>query len=220
MDKQLILSFLEDLSKHNSKEWMDKNRDRYKEAKNIWLEEIKLILGRIAKHDPALRLVQPKNTISRITNNRRFHPDKPVYTDTFTFTPYKNIHSASFHISISPAYSFIGGGLYHADNEQLNKVREAIDYDGDELKKIVADKNYKKLFSGLDNYDDDLRTSPKGYKKDHKHIDLLKRKNLTSRVEIKRKQFLSDKFADLAEHAFILLKPMIDYLNKAIGFEE
>lgn len=220
MNKKLIFDFLEDLSNNNSKVWMDKNRDRYKQAKNIWLNEIALMLNRLAKYDERLRPVQPKDTITRINNNRKFHPDRPVYKDNFTFTPFGGISSASFHVSISPSYSFIGGGVYHPSPDDLQKIREAIDYDGSELLKITQEKKFAKIFGGLNDDPDKLKSAPKGFPKDHKHIELLRRKNFTAIVEITKDQVIADSFADYIEKMFLVLKPMMDYLNRAISFEE
>ncbi len=220
MDKKLILDFLRDLSNNNSKEWMDKNRDRYNEAKNIWLNEVGLYLNRYAKYDPKLKHVLPKDTITRINNNRRFHPDKPIYKDNFTFTPYHGIASASIHISLSPNYSFIGGGLYHPYPAILAKVRDAIDYNGNVLLDIVNDKKYVNIYGGLEDDPDQLKSAPKGFDKDHQYIELLRRKNFISRFSISSEQFISDEFVDLAEKAFVIIKPLLDYLNTAIEFEE
>lgn len=219
-DKKLIFDFLEDLSRNNSKEWMDSNRERYKEAKNIWLDEIARILGRLSVYDERLKLVRPKDTVGRINNNRRFHPDRPVYRDYFTFTPYSGISRASYHISISPSRSFIGGGIYHPDAVDLAKIREAIDYDGSELLDIAGGKKFKELFGGLNEDPDRLKSAPKGYPKDHKYIDLLRRKNFTAIAVVTREDVTADSFEGFAEETFLVLKPLIDYISRAITFEE
>ena len=219
MDKKLIFNFLRDLSKNNSKEWMNEHRNKYIEAKNIWLNEIEIILNRLSLYDENLKFIRPIDTISRINNNRRFHPDKPIYKDNFTFTPYNGMFSASFHISLSPEYSFMGGGIYHPDNFTLNKIREAIDYDGSLLMKILNSKKFIDFYGSLDYDSDQLKSAPKGYNKDHKYIDLLKRRNFTAIIELTQKEVISEKFVGYISEAFISIKPLIDYLNNAIAFK-
>ena len=141
MSKQKVYSFLKDLTANNSKEWMDANRKRYHEAKDIWLSEIEVWLKRLAKHDPRLENIRPKDTIFRINNNRRFHPDRPLYKDNFGFSPFSP-EEATFYLQISPNNSFVGGGLWHPGSEVLKKIRDGIDYDGQELLNIVN----KKIF--------------------------------------------------------------------------
>ncbi len=82
-----VLKFLGDLSKNNSKEWMDANRDKYLTAKECWLNEVEKILTILCKYDyEHFSLLEPKKCISRITNNRMFNPDLPTYKTYFTFS--------------------------------------------------------------------------------------------------------------------------------------
>ena len=144
MNKKKIYDFLRDLTANNSKEWMDANRKRYTEAKEIWLSEIEQILMRLSAHDPAFEKIKPKDTIMRINTNRRFQPNKPIYKDNFAFSP-SSMEEASFYIHLSPQESFIGGGYYRPESAILQKIRAAIDYNGDELKRIVSTPEFKKF---------------------------------------------------------------------------
>lgn len=78
MNTKVILDFLSDLSSNNSKEWMDQNRSRYTEVRNIWMAEVELFLRSLSRFDERLESVQAKETVHRINNNRRFQPDKPL----------------------------------------------------------------------------------------------------------------------------------------------
>ena len=138
VSKRYILEFLKDLRHNNSKEWMDANRTRYHKAKECWSEEAALILKRLAQHDTAFAHVTPKATLSRINNNRRFHPDKPVYKDYFNCDPDKTQKDVSvLHLSVGPGTSFIGGGLWRPQKEALDQYRAAIDYNGAFFREIV-----------------------------------------------------------------------------------
>ena len=143
VEREYIFRFLRDLRNNNSKEWMDENRDRYQTAKERWLADIQDILNRIVKYDKAFGDIDPKKTITRINNNRRFHPDKPIYKSFFSCTPTATKDGSAFHISIGPDQSFVGGGVYHPDKETLEKVRAAFDYNGDEFKKLISSKKLR-----------------------------------------------------------------------------
>lgn len=218
--KKQIFDFLKALDANNSKEWMDAHRAEYMRAKDTWLAEIETILKRLSKHNPAFADVDPKSTITRINRNRRFNPDKPIYKDNFTCTPFGGMNSPAFHISISPNGSFMGGGLYHPDSPTLLKLREAIDYDGDVLLKIVGKKSFKDFYGGLDTDAEALKKAPQGYSPDHPFIDLLKRKNFISTVTLTQKEIIADDFPKLVEKAYVAIKPMLDYLDKAVNFQE
>ncbi|PRX54860.1 DUF2461 domain-containing protein [Flagellimonas meridianipacifica] len=217
-DKKYIYSFLRDLKNNNSKEWMDANKGRYQKAKNLWLKEIELILERLSKHNSFFSQFQPKQTIMRINNNRMFHPDKPVYKDYFACSPnVKTNPIAHIHITAGLSWSFLEGGLWAPEKPVLNQVREAIDYDGEVLNDIINDKKFQKMFGGLAKDSKKLKSAPKGYSKEHEHIDLLQYNNITAQVELTEEMVVSNHFVDFVEEAYLTLKPLNDYLEKAIS---
>ncbi|MEL6969597.1 MAG: DUF2461 domain-containing protein [Bacteroidota bacterium] len=219
MSKQKIFDFLRDLSANNSKDWMDVNRKRYHEAKDIWLSEIELILRRLVTHDPDFEQMRAKDTLMRITNNRRFHPDKPLYRDHFACSPNTDLQTPGFYIHISPSGSFIGGGIYRPPSPVLQKIREGIDYDGEKFKQILRSAPFTDMYSDLDRDEHMLKTAPRGFAKDHIHVDLLRRKSFTAITPLTEAQVVSDDFPAFAERAYLSLKPFCDYLTQAVKFE-
>lgn len=219
--KEEIFQFLEALSLNNSKEWMDQNRAQYQKTKQSWLDEIQRILDRLAPYDPALSHVEPKKTITRINNNRRFQPDKPIYKDFYSCSVTGGPGTPAFHISISPSESFIAGGLYKPEKEQLLKVRQAFDYDGEEFKNILNAPAFQKHFGGLsDTLDQKLKRVPRGFPKDHPHTDLLLYKSITATRQLTTAEVCSEQFIDLVEQAYLALQPMNQYLDQALNFED
>lgn len=219
MSKIKIYDFLRDLTENNSKEWMHANKKYYLAAKTAWLEETERILKRLAKHDPRFEKVSPKKAIFRITNNRQFHQDRPIYRDNFGCAPVEDMYKPGIYIFVSPKETFIGGGLHKPESKTLKKVRSAIDYDGEKLREILEGAEFKDFFGELDTYDNHLKTSPRGYDVEHKHIELLRYKSFTVRHSVTQKEFLSDDFPKLVERAYLLLQPLNDYLLRAVEFE-
>ncbi|MEO1451886.1 MAG: DUF2461 domain-containing protein [Bacteroidota bacterium] len=219
--KQDILHFLQDLSQHNSKDWMDENRSRYHAAKNRWIEEVETILNRLSVHNPGFAMVQPKDTLSRINNNRRFHPDKPVYKDFFSCEPGGKVRGNSlFYLSVGVSWSFVGGGMHNPEKEQLKAFRSAIDYDGAAFSGILDAPAFQQFYGGLTHFKNNLKSAPKGYSKDHPYIEHLRLQAITATREIRKADFLSDGFVDFIEEAYLAFKPMEDYLFKVMQFEE
>ncbi|MGC1473831.1 MAG: DUF2461 domain-containing protein [Psychroserpens sp.] len=218
VNKSYIFQFLRDLRNNNSKEWMDENRERYHSMKECWLHEIELILARLSKHNSDFERVNPKKTLSRINNNRRFHPDKPVYKDRITCSPAgrKAYDISTFFISIGPGESFIGGGIYRPQKELLEKIRAAIDYDGQLLKAIINQNDFVSFYGALNVYDDKLVTSPQNYNKNHKYIDLINHKSFTATTPLTEEQVTSSKFVDLVEEAYLKFRDLDQFLIKAI----
>lgn len=216
-NKKAILDFLKDLSKNNSKEWMDDNRGKYIFAKDAWLEEVQQILTLLKKFDKDyFEHFKPKDCISRITNNRMYNPNLPVYKDFFTFSIMDKTDMFSpLHISIGVENSFIGCGYHNPDKQTLKNIRDAIDYDGKSLQTILEKKKFKEFFGGLSNFTEPLKTSPKGYDKDHPFVEYLRYKNYTVLRNLTHKEFLDDNFIKTVEQAYELSKPFGEYLKKA-----
>lgn len=218
VEKEYIFRFLRDLGNNNSKDWMDENRNRYDTAKKRWIEEIDLILKRLSEHDTYFEQFKPKDTLSRINNNRRFHPDKPVYKDYFTCAPSTKEDAISrIHISIGVSGSFAGGGLHRPDKENLDKIRGAIDYDGQELLDIINHKDFQNLFGGLADMGSKLKTSPQGYSNEHKYVELLRYKNYLAKKDFTQKEVASENFIDLIEECYLALQPLNHFLRKALS---
>ncbi|MEO0897164.1 MAG: DUF2461 domain-containing protein [Bacteroidota bacterium] len=212
-----VLNFLLDLSKNNSKEWMDINRDKYIDAKEIWLKEVQKILTMLCKYDnDYFSQFEPKKCISRITNNRMFNPDLPTYKTYFTFSVMdKSDNFSPLHISVGIESSFVGCGYHNPDKKTLKNIREAIDYDGKSFKDIVENKEFKSFFGGLNSFIKPLKTSPRGYAKDHPYVEYLRFKSFVVARDLTQKEITGDDFLDIIEKSYVLTEPFRAYLKKA-----
>lgn len=215
MAKKNIFLFLEALTANNSKEWMDKNRSWYEETKGEVVALFDPILEEIKRVDP--RIVQPnaRRAISRINNNLMFHPDRPTYKDHFGVVFGFGKGLADFYVGLGVEEVEIAGGLWHPDSERLKKVRMEIDYEGDKLSGIIGSKPFQ------DSYElytqDTLKTTPKGYPKDHEHIELLRLKTFAAFRQISRKDVYSSDFGEMVVESYLAIVPLLDFINTAIS---
>ncbi len=216
-NNKIVLDFLKDLSQNNSKEWMDTNRDRYITAKECWLNQVQEILQMLCKYDNGyFSRFDPKNCISRITNNRMYNPNLPLYKDFFTFSVMDKTDIFSpLHISVGFENSFVGCGYHNPDKQTLKNIRDAIDYDGQQLRSILENKKFKSFFGGLSNFTEPLKTSPRGYAKDHPFVEYLRYKNFTVSHSLTRNDIESDNFLEIVEQSYVLAEPFKNYLKKA-----
>lgn len=216
--KSYIWDFFLDLQNNNSKEWMDDNRKRYHTAKQYWLEEVAAVLQRLSTHDTYFEQFQPKDTITRINNNRMYHPDKPVYKGHFACSPSgKTDQVAKIFFAFGPEFTMIGGGLYRPDSKALKSIREAIDYDAEELFDIINDKKLVEVTSGLAKDENKLKTSPKGYDNDHPHVELLRYKSFTAQYTPLKKDIINADLATEVERVYLAIQPLVKWLEKAIS---
>ena len=215
MDFKNLFQFLTELNQNNSKEWMDSHRKWYKEVRSgyiSWLDGMNLIFSEI---DDGYFDTPGKKAIARINNNLMFHPNKPIYKDYFGAALDRAPKRADFYIEIGLHGSMLAGGFWRPEAQILGSIREAIDYDGEVLEKIVKKKSFKDTFGGL-YADEKLKTAPKGYPKDHPQIDLLRNKTFAVMHAFKNEAVLQKGFEEIVIKVYKEMLPFRNYLNQAV----
>jgi uncharacterized protein (TIGR02453 family) len=219
MDFTQILAFLTKLAKNNNRDWFEKNKGVYLQAKENYELFVANLLNELVKFNPELGGLNPKKIPFRIYRDVRFSKDKSPYKVNMGagFSPNgKMEQEPGYYIHIQPGNkSFVAGGLYMPDPGNLSKVRQEIDYNSTGFLKILNDKKFKKYFKGLDNFDK-LKTMPKGYPKDHPQIDLLKNKSFVVSHYFSDKDVKDKKFVKQVVEVCKAIKPMNEFLNEAM----
>lgn len=215
MNFKRLYDFLRELERNNSKEWMDKNRKRYHQVRNDfmgWLDEMDTALADL---DDSYYPTPGRKGINRINNNLMFHPHKPIYKDYFGAALDKAPNSADFYLEFGTNGSMFAGGCWRPDSKSLRSIRDAIDYDGEEFKKIIGKKSFKAIFGEL--YEDEkLKKAPKGFSNDHPHIDLLRNKTFAVAYSFSEEDVYSDNFKEKVIEVYKEMLPFRRYLNRAV----
>lgn len=215
MDFKNLITFLKELQKNNNKEWMDANRKRYKAIRDDFIQWLDGLNATLATLDEEYYDTPGRKGINRINNNLMFHPNKPVYKDHFGAGLDKRPHTGDFYIEIGIERGMFAGGLWRPDAKRLQSLREAIDYNGEELKAILTKPSFKKRFGGL--YEDvKLTNAPKGFSNQHPHIDLLRNKTFAVASEFSTSEVLKDDFEKEVIAAYMEMLPFRRYLNQAL----
>lgn len=215
MNFKNLIAFLKELQQNNSKEWMDANRKWYKEVRNDYVQWLDKMNAKLATIDDGYYDTPGKKGINRINNNLMFHPNKPIYKDHFGAGFDKRPNTGDFYVEVGIQRSMFAGGLWRPDANRLRSVRDAIDYDGEELQSILNKPSFNNLFGGL--YEDEkLKTAPKGFSNDHPHIELLRNKTFAVVTEFSSDLVLKDNFEDFLIDSYLEMLPFRQYLNKAI----
>lgn len=157
------------------------DHDRAKENVTEFAGEL---IRELSKIDPSLDAgIDPKKAVLRIYRDVRFSPDKTPYKNNFgigRMTSGKNVMHIGYYMQIQPGGSFIAGGSWMPEADQLKKVRQEIDYNAAALKKVIDAPAYKKLFGEFRNQEERLKTVPQGYSAENENIDLLKLKSFVA----------------------------------------
>src|SRR5574337_1162410 len=213
------LDFLRKLKKNNNRDWFEKNKHLYLDAKADGEQCINKVLAGIRAFDKRMNNdLEAKHYMFRIYRDTRFAKDKRPYKHNIgaSMNPGgKKEHAPGYYIHFEPGECFVAGGMWMPEAPTLAKIRQEIDYNLAELKKIVSDKAFKKYFKTLST-EDSLTTTPKGYAKDHPGIELLKLKSFIVVCDLSDKDVLGKNFAKKAAEIFKAMKPLNDFLQRAI----
>jgi uncharacterized protein (TIGR02453 family) len=211
------LEFLSDLKKHNERDWLQKNRNRYLEAKSNFENFIQAVIDKITAFDPILKGLEASSCTYRINRDIRFSNDKTLYkTHMGAFIlrggKQNGDRYAGYYIHVEPGNnSMIAGGAYIPPAPWLKIIREKIDEQGDKFLKIIENKEFANFFGQLEG--EKLKTAPKGFPRDHPLIELLKMKSyLVSRMIPDREITSTDCF-ELIIKGSRIMKPLNDFLN-------
>ncbi len=219
MDFPLVLKFLKTITKNNNREWFEKNKSQFLEAKEKFEDFLEALHKELVKFDDGLAGLNARKLGFRIYRDVRFSKDKRPYKVNMGagFSPGgKMMQEPGYYIHIEPGKSFIAGGMYMPTPENLAKIRQEIDYNPKSISKILNDKSFKELFDGLDDFDK-LKTMPKGYPKDHPQIELLKHKSYIVSHSLTDKEVTDKKFVATIGKACKQIKKLNDFLSGAIA---
>lgn len=218
------LDFLADLIANNTTEWMHANKKRYESYKKDYHNYIASILSELKPLDKSLEPLEIKNCTFRINRDIRFAKDKSPYKTNMGvwFTQNKNRKNApGYYIHYEKGNSFIAGGVWCPEASELKQIRKEIEFFYDDLEKIVTDKNFKKEFEAIDKEDKNmLKKAPKDFNPNHPAIEFLKMKSFTASSKIDDELFTDNDFSKIVAQKLIVLKPLNDFLNRALETDD
>ncbi|MCC5920839.1 MAG: DUF2461 domain-containing protein [Cyclobacteriaceae bacterium] len=214
-DRKEIFSFLERLNRNNRKEWMDEHRDEYHATKEIFINLMEDVLRGMKEVEPSIIQMKAKEGVNRINHNKVFRPNLPTYKDHWGASYHRGKQYADFYMHVGINECFFAGGIYSPDTDQLHKIRQEIDYCGEEFLDIINESRFEEYYGDLLR-ESELKTSPKGYSKDHPMIKYLNLKSFAVVHPLKKEDILTDSFAENAIEAYRIIKPFHDFLDRAV----
>lgn len=218
------LQFLEDLKANNNRDWFLDNKKRYDVFKKDYHQLVGSFLDVMKPLDPTLEMLEIKNCTFRINRDIRFSKDKSPYKDhlgVWLSSGAKGKNCSGYYVHISKESSFIAGGFYCPEADDLKKVRKEIAFFYEDLEEILADKNFKAAFGDFDrNENNVLKNPPRGYEKEHPAIEFLKLKSFETSHKFNIEEITQPDFVAKMSKKLMLLKPLNDFINRALTSEE
>jgi uncharacterized protein (TIGR02453 family) len=217
------LQFLDDLKANNNRDWFLENKKRYEAFKKDYQQLVADLLDAMKPMDPSLEMLEVKNCTFRINRDIRFSKDKTPYKShlgIWLSSGAKGLNRSGYYIHLEKGASFIAGGLYCPESEDLKKMRKEIAFFYDDLEAILAEKDFKSEFGDFDrNEKDTLKNPPRGYDKEHPAIELLKLKSFEASQKIDFSAASKKDFVAVMSQKLIALKPLNDFINRALTSE-
>lgn len=211
--------FLKELIENNNREWFQANKQRYDAARENVLDFTASLLKLMHKVDPGIDdALDPKKCVMRIYRDIRFSKDKTPYKNNFGISiPTKGLKPGrtEYYLQVAPGNSFIAGGYWMPEAAHLKAIRQEIDYNADELKNIIDDPAFKKLFGEFRNQEA-LKSIPRDYSADNENIDLLKLKSFVAFHPFKDDELMKQNAAETIAGICSKIQPLNVFLNNAL----
>jgi len=220
MIQRHTFDFLKELVENNNREWFQANKQRYEAARDNVIEFTGEWLKRLHKIDPSIDdTLDPKKCVMRIYRDIRFRIDKTPYKNNFGISiPTKGLKAgrAEYYLQISPGNSFIAGGYWMPEKDHLKAIRQEIDYNAGELKRIIDDAGFIELF-GEFRKQDQLKSVPREYSAENENIELLKLKSFVAFHQLKDEELLLKDAVVNVTTICSKIYPLNVFLNNALA---
>jgi|SRR5579859_1503673 len=209
------LSFLKLLKKNNNRPWFLDNKERYLQAQNDLEIFAGALLAALNAHD-LIETPSGKKSLHRIYRDTRFSADKTPYKTNFSgsFSRATKARRGGYYFHIQPGNSFVAGGFWAPNPQDMKRIRDEIAFDAAPLRKILKSKSFIASFGELRG--EQLKTVPRGFDSNNEAIDLLRYKQFLLIRKFTDKEVLDASFLKQASQTFKNMRPFFDYMSEVL----
>lgn len=203
------LNFLKTLKENNNREWFAEHKSQFKIAQ----DDAKIFYGAVQtnleKHDEI-----EKFKLFRIYRDVRFSKDKTPYQPHFagSFSRLGVELRGGYYLRIRPGESFMAGGFWAPNKEDLYRIRKEIEIDASEIRAVLKEEDFVNYFNGKFE-GEELKSAPRGFDKNHTDIDLLRKKGFVAVRHFTDEEVLSKTFIDELDKSYKALRPFFDLFS-------
>lgn len=208
-------SFLQNLAKNNTRDWFAEHKDEYTTAQENVIEFADDVLGQMSNFD-LIETPTGKKALKRIYRDVRFSKNKAPYKQHFgmMFSRATASRRGTYYVHIQPGENFIGGGFWGPEKDDLLLIRKHLAQDDSYFRKVIESKKFKNVFKTMQG--EQLKTSPKGFDKEHPSIDLLRYKQFLIGRSFTDKEVLSTDFPKVASDTLKAMLPFFDIMTEML----
>ena len=213
--KKESIDFLKTLSKHNDREWFAKHKDKYTDANENIIDFAAALLAEMNRHD-TIETVSGKQSLHRIYRDVRFSKEKTPYNTHWSggFKRATKKLRGGYYFHIQPGGSFLAGGFWGPSPQDLQRIRQDIDFNYKDWNKMLAGKTLKNTFGQI--IGAQVGSAPRGYAKDHPGIELLRYKQYLLKHDFTDAEVLSPDFVKKANAVFKNMRPFLNFMSEIL----
>ncbi|MCD8416901.1 DUF2461 domain-containing protein [Tenacibaculum finnmarkense genomovar finnmarkense] len=207
-----IFQYLENLKQNNNRDWFTDQKPRFVEVQ----KSVKEFYGKVGEnleiHD-----VIDNFKLFRIYRDVRFSKDKTPYKTHFSgsFSRKGSHLRGGYYLQIESENSFLAGGFWQPNKEDLLRIRKEIELDASEFREILENPEFVKNF-GTKFEGDEVKTVPRGFDKNHPDIDLLRKKGFIAVRNFSDKQVFSNNFLSEIDTSYKALRPFFNLMSEVL----
>jgi len=207
-----VFEFLKQVKENNNREWFAQNKSSYELIAKANKSFFNQIYTEFQKHDSLEGF-----HIFRIYKDVRFSKDKSPYKTNFgaSYSRTKPNLRGGYYIHLEPGNSFVGGGFWNPNTEDLLRIRKEFEMDTTEINRIMSDQVFMNYFGTIKG-EDGVKTAPRGFDKNHPDIDLIKKKQFVVMRKFSDKEVYSDDLSKQVITTFLAMRPFFDYMSEVL----
>ena len=205
------LDFLKELKTNNNREWFNENKPAFQVEQKKAKEFYAAIMEELKQHDDIESL-----KIFRIYRDVRFSKDKTPYKLHFDghFVRATKRLRGGYYLRIKPGESFLAGGFWEPNKDDLLRIRKEFEMDTTEIRSIINNKQFVKYFGKLEG--NELKTAPRGFDKEHPDMDLIKMKQFIVTRYFSDEEVLNPNFLEELNKSYKAMRPYFDYMSEIL----
>lgn len=206
------LDFFNRLEKNNNRDWFNDNKKEFKAIEAKIKKVYTSLFDALKIHDDV-----DKVKLFRIYRDVRFSKNKNPYKTHFggAFHRTKPKLRGGYYLHIQPNNeSFIATGFWEPNKEDLFRIRKEFEMDDSEMRDILKDKRFKNTWGDI--VGDEVATAPRGFDKEHKAIDLIRKKQYIFTKKYTDKEILEPDFIEKVNEAFKIIRPYFNYMSDVL----
>lgn len=220
MIQKQTTEFLSNLRENNNRDWFEANKPVYQKAHKNFLDFTQALINGLAAFDEDIRNshLDAKKCVMRIFRDVRFSKDKSPYKPNFFAYINKGGKKSPFggyYFNLEPGASFFGGGIYMPESKVLASIRQEINFNFSEWRKVTEDKSLLDFYGEI-KPSGQLSRPPKGFDNDNPAIEWLKFKGYFTQKNLSDTELINEDLITHVDDAYRKVKPLVDFINKSI----